>query len=618
MPWPLGVVRLPTRIASRASALRATALRAFTLPANAPRAIAALFGVLVATPLATSQAAGPAADSAMQGYREVAELYVVDCLLPGQVRRLGTRTFLTPRRPTRTTASDCQIRGGEYVAYDRADYRSALNVWMPAAETGDAEAQVNVGEIFERGLGGQPNYEAARIWYEKAAAQGNTRAQFNLGTLYEQGLGVPQDQVTALNWYRKAWGIQADDVIFASAARREQDALRAELEQAVAEKDAQIELLNKRLQELRDKLSASTEASAEAETEVQMLNGLIEQLRSQRDDSAGKLGALPAEAEPAAATAGAAPAQGSAPATSAGAADTTSADPAVAAATTEDGLRTRQPIRLDPNASVRDVDAVMRSYSGVSLGRYFALLIGNQNYSAIESLTTPLSDLERARKILEERYGFTVFTVQDGDNVAVMKAINDLYEVIGEEDNLLLFYAGHGNRLNTGGAEIGYWLPSNAEAPPRNTFWVANEFVTGHLSRIRAKRVLVVADSCYAGLLSTEPSFLMVGDNGPQYSNMEFLKFKLGKRSRLLLSSGGDQPVLDEGGGSNSVFAKAFLDELERNDRLLPSPELFLRLREKVTERAAELKFEQTPEFKTIKAAGHEVGDFFFVPVAAR
>ncbi|MFM7121009.1 MAG: caspase domain-containing protein, partial [Gammaproteobacteria bacterium] len=395
--------------------------------------------------------------------------------------------------------------------------------------------------------------------------------------------------------------------------------LRAELERAVAEKDAQIELLNKRLQELRDKLSASSAASAEAETEVQMLNGLIQQLKSQRDDSAGKLGALPSDTvADAVAAAPAANDSGAGDGPAAGGPSAGGASDPGAAAATEDGLRTRQPIRLDPNDSVRDVDAVIRSYSGVSLGRYFALLIGNQNYSSIESLTTPLSDLERARKILEERYGFTVFTVQDGDNVAVMKAINDLYEVIGEEDNLLLFYAGHGNRLNTGGAEIGYWLPSNAEAPPRNTFWVANEFVTGHLSRIRAKRVLVVADSCYAGLLSTEPSFLMVGDNGPQYSNMEFLKFKLGKRSRLLLSSGGDQPVLDEGGGNNSVFAKAFLDELERNDRLLPSPELFLRLRETVTERAAALKFQQTPEFKTIKAAGHEVGDFFFVPVAAR
>jgi hypothetical protein len=334
-----------------------------------------------------------------------------------------------------------------------------------------------------------------------------------------------------------------------------------------------------------------------------MLNGLIEQLKTQRDDSASKLGAMPAAVAAAPTGPAATSAETSAP---------TSPPPA------EGELRTRQPIALQPANSVQQAEAEMRSYSGLSLGRYYALLIGNQNYSSIESLTTPLSDLERARKILEERYGFTVFTVADGDNIAIMKAINDLYDVVGEEDNLLLFYAGHGNRLTTGGAEIGYWLPANAEAPPRNTFWVANEFVTGHLSRIRAKRVLVVADSCYAGLLSAEPSFLMVGDSGPQYSNMEFLKFKLGKRSRLLLSSGGDQPVLDEGGGQHSVFAKAFLDELEKNDRLLPSPELFLRLRDQVEERAAAIKFEQTPEFKTIKSAGHEVGDFFFVPVATR
>jgi uncharacterized coiled-coil protein SlyX len=577
---------------------KASALKAFTLGSVVGGV--ALFGALCTT---YAHAADREDDSAMQGYREVADLYVVDCLLPGQVRRLGQRTFLTPRRPTRTTAADCEIRGGEYVAYDRADYRSALNVWMPAAETGDAEAQVNVGEIFERGTGGQPNYEAARIWYEKAAAQGNTRAQFNLGTLYEQGLGVPRDQVTALNWYRKAWGIQADDVIFASAAAREQEALRAELARAVAEKDAQIDLLNKRLEELRNKLEASSQASTEAQSEVQMLNGLIEQLKAQRDDSASKLGAMPA----AVAAAPAAP-------TAAG----TETSPPTSTPPAEGELRTRQPIALQPANSVQQAEAEMRSYSGLSLGRYYALLIGNQNYSSIESLTTPLSDLERARKILEERYGFTVFTVADGDNIAIMKAINDLYDVVGEEDNLLLFYAGHGNRLTTGGAEIGYWLPANAEAPPRNTFWVANEFVTGHLSRIRAKRVLVVADSCYAGLLSAEPSFLMVGDSGPQYSNMEFLKFKLGKRSRLLLSSGGDQPVLDEGGGQHSVFAKAFLDELEKNDRLLPSPELFLRLRDQVEERAAAIKFEQTPEFKTIKSAGHEVGDFFFVPVATR
>jgi hypothetical protein len=94
----------------------------------------------------------------------------------------------------------------------------------------------------------------------------------------------------------------------------------------------------------------------------------------------------------------------------------------------------------------------------------------------------------------------------------------------------------------------------------------------------------------------------------------DYIKFKLPKRARLLLSSGGDKPVLDEGSGGNSVFARAFLDELEQNTGILSSPELFSRIRKRVEVAAQKNKFVQTPEFKSIKGAGHEVGDFFFVP----
>ncbi len=523
------------------------------------------------------------AEPVMEGYQEVADLHVVDCLLPGQVRRLGNRTYVTPRRPIETTAADCRVRGGEYTAYDRADYKSALKVWMPAAERGDPEAQTNVGEIFEKGLGDKPNYEAAAHWYGQAAEQGHSRAEFNLGTLYEQGLGVEQNELTALNWYRRAWGIEEDSLMFTSAARREREALRQQLESQVQEKDSQIEVLNERLNGLQEQLEASSERSADAAAEASTLKTLIAQLEEQRQENQQRLSDLQAVA--------------------------TATPP-------EEGPRTREP---EPGKPVtRDLDAEKRTYGDLSLGSYYALLIGNENYQELEDLATPLSDLQRAEQLLKDKYGFTVFTIADGNNVDVMRAINDLYEIVGPEDNLLLFYAGHGNRLNTGTSEIGYWLPANAERPPRNTYWVANEFVTGHLSRIKAKRVLVVADSCYAGLLSREPSFLLLGDDGPSYDDMEFLRFKLDKRARLLLSSGGDRPVLDEGGGEHSVFAKAFFDELERNDGLLPSPELFLRVRDNVEAAASDLAFDQAPEFKTIKAAGHEVGDFFFVPTDLR
>src|SRR5262245_14651306 len=58
-------------------------------------------------------------------------LLVVDCLLPGRVQKLGQRfVYLTPRQPTKTTAQDCEIRGGEYTAYDRSNYATALKVWL--------------------------------------------------------------------------------------------------------------------------------------------------------------------------------------------------------------------------------------------------------------------------------------------------------------------------------------------------------------------------------------------------------------------------------------------------------------------------------------------------------
>ncbi|HEY8507443.1 MAG TPA: tetratricopeptide repeat protein, partial [Steroidobacteraceae bacterium] len=122
------------------------------------------------------------------------DLLVVDCKLPGQVRRLGQRTvYLSARRAARLTARDCQIRGGEYVEYDRADWSSALGAWLPAAQAGDQEAQIIVGEIYERGLGTAPDYVKAAQWYQLAADAGNPRAQVNLGHLYERGLGVPAD-----------------------------------------------------------------------------------------------------------------------------------------------------------------------------------------------------------------------------------------------------------------------------------------------------------------------------------------------------------------------------------------------------------------------------------------
>ncbi len=494
-----------------------------------------------------------------------ADLYIVDCLLPGQVRQLGGGAYMTPRRPALTTAADCRIRGGEYVAYDRANYKTALQVWLPAAELGDLEAQTNVGEIFERGLGGEPNYEAALIWYQKAAAQGNARAQFNLGTLYEQGLGVEKNKMTALNWYRKAWGLPQDNLIYQSAADTAQQELRNQLQQSLDEKNSQINLLNNQLAAL----SVSTkkiEADAKRQAEIAQLKKWITGIDSERAGVIKEINTL---------------------------------------------AQIREPKVNNAAVSASQATAQSMNKGNLQFGKYYALIIANQEYEHIDSLKTPHSDAKRAKKILEEKYGFQVTMVLDGNNSTIMKAINDMDARLGEADNLLIFYAGHGSRIKAGGIESGYWLPSNATPPPDDTFWVSNEFVSRHLAYLKAKRVLVVADSCYAGLLSSEPGHLFMGDK--QVFSEDYIRYKLPKKSRLLLSSGGDLPVLDNGGNGHSVFASAFLDALDSAKGVISGPELFLKIKNQVTERAKVINFVQLPEFKAIKGTGHEVGDFFFV-----
>lgn len=147
----------------------------------------------------------------------IEDLTVVDCLLPGRMRKMGqTITWVDRPRPVKKTISDCEILGGQYVLFDRANFDTALAVWKVAAEQGDPTAQTYVGEIYERGLGRAPDYALAAQWYRKAAAQGFPRAQFRLGALHEKGLGVPADALEALNWYRQAAGLPQNKVVYLS------------------------------------------------------------------------------------------------------------------------------------------------------------------------------------------------------------------------------------------------------------------------------------------------------------------------------------------------------------------------------------------------------------------
>mgnify|MGYP000046908671 CR=1 FL=1 len=71
------------------------------------------------------------------------------------------------------------------------------------AEQGDAEAQFNLGVIYDYGEGVPENDKEAVKWYRKSAEQGNAKAQGNLGVRNGKGEGVPENDAEAVKGKRK-------------------------------------------------------------------------------------------------------------------------------------------------------------------------------------------------------------------------------------------------------------------------------------------------------------------------------------------------------------------------------------------------------------------------------
>lgn len=89
-------------------------------------------------------------------------------------------------------------------AYQGGDYETALTIWRTLADRGDAEAQYNLGLMYNNGRGVEQDYSQAAEWFRKAAEQGFLQTQFMLANMYAKGRGVAQDDAQAAIWFRKA------------------------------------------------------------------------------------------------------------------------------------------------------------------------------------------------------------------------------------------------------------------------------------------------------------------------------------------------------------------------------------------------------------------------------
>jgi hypothetical protein len=244
-----------------------------------------------------------------------------------------------------------------------------------------------------------------------------------------------------------------------------------------------------------------------------------------------------------------------------------------------------------------------------SFGNYHALVIGINDYRLLPPLKTAANDAREIARVLASEYGFKTTLLVNATRYDILSALNTLRERLSDKDNLLIYYAGHGqlDQLN----QRGHWLPIDAE-PVSSANWISNIAITDVLNAMTTRQLLVVSDSCYSGAL-TRSALGQLDAGLTEQQRAQVMMSMAQKRSRMVLTSGGLEPVLDGGGGAHSVFARTFLELLRANQGVLPGQELFSHLRERVASQAERAQISQVPEYAPIKYAGHESGDFFFV-----
>ena len=122
------------------------------------------------------------------------------------------------------------------------DYAKAVQLYRPLAAAGNPEAQVNLGYMFDEGLGVSRDYGEAVRWYRFAADQGEPQGLSNLANMYRDGVGVQQDYVQAHLWFNLAAGrFATEEKRDAAAKDRDNVAAKMTAEQiAEAQRLAQV------------------------------------------------------------------------------------------------------------------------------------------------------------------------------------------------------------------------------------------------------------------------------------------------------------------------------------------------------------------------------------------
>ncbi len=230
-----------------------------------------------------------------------------------------------------------------------------------------------------------------------------------------------------------------------------------------------------------------------------------------------------------------------------------------------------------------------------AIERKLALLIGVNRYAdkRVPALEGAVPDARAVRTLLESRLGYEATVLEDPSREAIVRAFNKLALEAQPNDSVIVYYAGHGVLVPVDNVDTGFWLPSDADAEKPGS-WLANGDIARMIAAVGARQLMLVSDSCYSGALAGRDRVQLAGGEN---NADEMLK----RKAAVIMSSGGDEPVSDEGRDGHSIFAWHFMQALQGLDRWQPGNNLYERVRAAVSK-----DFPQTPQYGAARTAGHQ------------
>lgn len=230
-------------------------------------------------------------------------------------------------------------------------------------------------------------------------------------------------------------------------------------------------------------------------------------------------------------------------------------------------------------------------------GINYLLAIAIDEYKNLPPLFNPVSDAEAFIELMIERYRFEeeqVTRIFNGEATEpnIYGAFRKLIETVKPEDNVVIYYSGHGEFDQV--LDEGYWIPVNAHSGAINEY-IANDTIRRFISRINSHHTFLVSDSCFAGSLFSSGASKNVSK---RYER---------DPSRWGLTAGRKEIVSDGKPGMHSPFADALLYRLRTSSEPLGVQELCSYVVEQV-----EANANQSPIGEPLKVDGHKNGQFVF------